>query len=91
MWPKGIVITNIIFNTTAEFTRGVVLVDVDVFRFQTAKPPFNDDIVYPAGLAIHALMDMIASQKADISLASELAALIGVNDAGDPIPLHCIA
>ena len=57
MRPQGIVITDILADSLAQFLRRTEFIDVDHLRFQTAEPTLDHDIVRPTGLAVHALAD----------------------------------
>ena len=44
--------------TASQLPRGQKFVRVNQFRFQTAEPSFDHNVVRPAGLSIHALTDV---------------------------------
>src|SRR5271167_488136 len=59
-----------------------ISVEVDLFVFQTAPQPLDEDIVHAAALAIHADRDAALFEDAGELCAGELAALVRVEDFG---------
>ena len=57
-----------------------ILREVCFLILETAKPAFNHDIIGPSAFAIHALPNSIISNKFDVFVTGELAALIRVDD-----------
>ena len=57
---------------------GVVSLQVDFLVLHAFPKPFDEDIIDPAALAIHAHLDATALDQADELLAGERAALVGV-------------
>lgn len=47
---------------------------------EAAEPAFNHDIICPSAFAIHALTDSAITNKIDVFVTGELAALIRVDD-----------
>ena len=58
----------------------VVGFQIHLFIFHRPPEPFNEDIVAPATLAVHADSDAVFLQHACKFGAGELAALIGIED-----------
>src|SRR6266481_3815497 len=53
---------------------------VNLFVFEAAPQPLDEDIVHAAPLAIHANRDLVPAQHPGEVVAGELAALVGVED-----------
>ena len=75
-------------NAGSELSLGRVFLNVDLLSLQAAEPPFNHNVVRPAGLSVHALPDMQRFEQGLIVIAGELAALVGVDDRRDAVALH---
>src|SRR5439155_25818515 len=54
--------------------------EIDLFVFDRAPEPLDEDVVAPGALAIHADRDRVLDQQAGELGAGELAALVGVED-----------
>ncbi len=85
MWPEAVVIADIFPYTGAQLFWGRVLVYVDVFGFETAKPALYDDVIHPTSLAVHALPNAQRAQVFFVFGAGELASLVGIDDGGDAV------
>ncbi len=59
---------------------GFVAMQINLFILHGFPQPFDEDVVAPAALAIHADPDAVLLKHADESRAGELTALIGVHD-----------
>ena len=57
-----------------------ILREICFLILEAAEPAFNHDIIGPSTFAIHALMDSVITNKVDVFVAGELAALIRVDD-----------
>lgn len=86
MGSDGVVIVHIFSDTHPEFPWIFVLVYVDILGFQASEPSFNDDIVDPTRLTVHALPNALFLQKGFIDVTGKLTALVGVDDPGLPMP-----
>ena len=66
----------------AGLSRGDVAIgmQVNLFVFEAAPQPLDEDVVHAAPLAIHANRDLVPPQHAGEVVAGELAALVGVED-----------
>ena len=64
----------------------VVGVQVDLLVFHAAPQPFDEHVVPPGALAIHADRDVILDEHAGEGRARKLAALIGVEDLRPSVP-----
>ena len=59
-------------------------VKIDLLVFEAAPQPFDKDVVHAPAFAIHADHDAMPLQGAGKVVAGELAALIGIEDLGEP-------
>ena len=57
-----------------------ISVEVDLLVFETAPQPLDEDVVHAPALAVHADHDPVPFQGAGEIVASELAALVGIED-----------
>jgi len=60
-------------------------VQIDLFIFDAAPEPFDEHVVDPATVAIHADSDAGFFQHLDPSFTGELRTLIGVEDLGSAV------
>ena len=68
------------FQPVLCFADAVVGMQIHLFVFDTPPEPFDEYVITPAALAIHADGDVVLRQEARELLARELAALVGVED-----------
>ena len=57
-----------------------ILREICFLILEAAEPAFNHDIICPSTFAIHALPDSVITNKVDVFVTGELAALIRVDD-----------
>ena len=89
MRTQTVVLVDVVFDTGTELTHGGVFFDVNLLGLQAAKPPFNHDVVRPAGLSVHALPDVQRLEQFPVVIAGELAALVGIDDGRNAVAFHC--
>src|SRR5580700_10251477 len=65
-------------------------VQIDLFIFQAAPQPLDEDVVHAAALAVHADRDTAILEHAGELGAGKLAALIGVEDLGLAVPCQSL-
>ena len=65
---------------------GVIAVQVDLLVLHGAPEAFDEDVVSPAALAVHADVDLPASEDVQELETRELAPLVGVEDLGTAEP-----
>ena len=58
--------------------------EVDLLVFEAAPQPLDKDVVHAPAVAVHADHDPVPFQGAGKVVAGELAALIGIEDLGEP-------
>ena len=76
MRPEAVVVPHIFIDSSTQFARRGIVVDVYVFCFQATEPALNNDIIHPPGPAIHTLAYAVGIQGVDVSVTGELAALV---------------
>ena len=84
MRTQGAVFLDILTDHPAQLPERTELVDVDQLGFQAAEPALDHDVVYPSGLAVHALQNVQRLEKGFVLGTSELTALIGIEDSRGP-------
>ena len=62
------------------FGRRRIGIEVDLLIFETAPQPLDEDVVHTPALAVHADHDPVPFQGTGEVVASELAALVGIED-----------
>src|SRR5437660_10590687 len=67
-------------NTGLGFGHSRISMEVDLLIFEAAPQPLDEDVVHTPALAIHADHDPVPFQGAGKVVASELAALVGIED-----------
>ena len=67
-------------NTGFGFGHCRISVQVDLLVFEAAPQPLDEDVVHAPALAVHADHDPVPFQGAGEVVASELAALVGIED-----------
>ena len=87
---KGVVFVHILADCPAQLPGRVKLVDIDQFRFQTAEPTFDHNVVRPAGLTVHALPDGQGFEKRLVLGAGKLAALVRIENSRNSEMLHSV-
>ena len=70
----------------ARLADAVVGPEIDLFVFDRAPEPLDEDIVPPCALAVHADRDGVIQQHAGEHGAGELAALVGIENLGPGVP-----
>src|SRR5205807_6513678 len=60
-------------------------VEVDLFVFEAAPQPLDEDVVHAAALAVHTDHDPVPLQVAGEVVAGELAALVGIENLGPAV------
>ena len=68
-----------------ELGGGLVLAYPHALRLEAAEPPLDDDVVDPAGLAVHALQHAAAREQPLVGGRVENRPLVGVEDRGRPV------
>jgi len=71
-------------NTGLGFGHCQISVKVDLLVFEAAPQPLDKDVVHAPAVAVHADHDPVPFQGAGKVVAGELAALIGIEDLGEP-------
>src|SRR5438105_13660516 len=67
-------------NTGLGFGHSRISIEVDLLIFEAAPQPLDEDVVHTPALAVHADHDPLPFQGTGEVVASELAALVGIND-----------
>jgi hypothetical protein len=80
MRPNSIIGAHIVVNPLDHLPRSDVFVNIDIIIFQTTEKPFCTGVVECTTLSIHGNPDSPTGQQIQISLASKMASLIGVDD-----------
>src|SRR6266851_4541613 len=70
----------------ARLADAVVGPQIDLLAFGRPPEPFDEDVVAPSSLAVHADGDAVGLQHAGERRAGELRALVGVEDARLAVP-----
>src|SRR6202167_2982821 len=82
MGPSGIVEGQITTDRRTGLADAVVSSQINLLVFDAAPQPFDEDVVAPGALAVHADRDAVVGQHAGEGRARELRALVGVEDLG---------
>ena len=85
MSPLGIEERHVPSDQCTRLRDAVVGLQVDLLILQTAPQPFDEDIVDPPALAVHADADAVSLKHRGECLAGELTALIGIEDLRPPV------
>ena len=92
MGPAVVVLVHVGRDEPAQLTEARVLAEVEAVVLQVSESALYEDVVGPAGLAIHALGDPVARQALHVLVGGVGAALVAVADRGRPVllegPLH---
>ena len=71
-----------------ELAFGRIFLNIYLLSLQTAEPPFDHNVVRPAGLPVHALPDMHRLEQCLIVFTGELAALVRVDNRRNAVALY---
>jgi len=74
VWPPAVIKVEVTADRSTSLADAVVGSQIHLFVFDAAPQPFDEDIVQPSALAVHADGDGIFDQHAREGRASELAA-----------------
>ena len=74
----------VLSKRSSRFWYGCVGLEIHLLIFDGAPQPFDEHIVAPAALAVHADIDRVGLQAAREGLGGELRPLIGVEDLRGP-------
>ena len=91
MRAERVIVVDITSDRLAQFSRRVKFVDVNQLRFQAAEPPLNHDVVCPARLPVHALLDVQIAQKLLVFAACKLYSLIRIKNCWSSEFVHSVA
>ena len=80
MRPSVVIKAQILADGGARLCDTVIGVQVHLLIFHASPKSFDEDIVPPGALAVHADLDLSAEQKVGKVGTGELAPLIGVED-----------
>src|SRR5438445_7962208 len=67
----------------------VISLEIDLLIFDALPEPFNEHVVTPASLAIHADLDTVFLEQSGELAAGELATLIGVEYLRPAVTSNC--
>ncbi len=65
------------------FSRGIVLIEVDLFVLEPSAEPFREDVVNGLAFSIHTHLDASRDEPVQIAIAGKVAPLIAVKDDGN--------
>ena len=88
MSALAIVKAEIRFEAGLDRRQGRVVLEIDVFIFDGAPQPFDEDVVRGPSRAVHADLKRMRLQGVKEDVAGELSALIHVENLRDPKPTH---
>src|SRR5262249_58554399 len=80
MWSAAVVKVQVTADRSPGLADAVVGSQIHLLVFDAAPQPFDEDIVAPSPLAVHADGDVVVGEHAGECRAGELAALIRVED-----------
>ena len=80
--PRVVVLLHVARDEPSELGGSLVLAYPHALGLEAAEPPLDDDVVDPAGLAVHALADAFAREKPLVGGRVENRPLVGVEDRG---------
>src|SRR5438552_8446069 len=80
MGPSSVVKVEILADRMSRLADGFVGSQIDLLVFDAAPQPFDEHVVSPSALAVHADRDAVAGEDAGEGRPGELAALVGVED-----------
>ena len=86
MWPAAVVELHVGAQIDLRLRYRVVSLEIDLLVFDGAPESFHEYIVAPAALAIHADPDAVLLEQGSEFGASELAALVRIEDPRTAIP-----
>ena len=72
MTPLKVICVDILIDRGSGFPNIIVLCQIGFFIFEAAKPAFNHDVIGPPAFSIHALADIISSDKINVLLTGKL-------------------
>ena len=75
-----VVAVDITSNCSSGFFDIIVLCQIGFFIFETAKPPFNHDVIRPSAFPIHSLADSVLFHEIYVALAVKLTPLIEIQN-----------
>ena len=79
-----IIEVEVLSKRNSRFWYGCVGLEIHLLIFDGAPQPFDEHLVAPAALAVHADIDRVGLQAAREGLGGELRPLIGVEDLRGP-------
>src|ERR1039458_970749 len=85
VWPVGVVEGEVAGDAGPRLGDGGVRVEVDFFVLDGAPESFDEDVVAPAALPVHADRNALVLEQAGEGGAGKLRALIGVEDLRTPV------
>lgn len=89
MATLSVVVANVAVQSSSGFSEIAVGIEVDLLIFETAPESFDEDVVNPPTLTIHADLDTVALEHAGERLGSELGPLVGIEDFRCAVLLQC--